>query len=110
MELATNKEKKKIRATFPNGEVAFIKLENVMVGVGHEGEDLTSCDLIIEGELVASWEVMDWGGGTMFNGVGGNKYVEGELGEGRHSLDISLNGNIYNSDFLEDVIIKMLDA
>jgi hypothetical protein len=24
MELATNKEKKKIRATFPNGEVAFI--------------------------------------------------------------------------------------
>ena len=110
MELATNKEKKKIRATFPNGEVAFIQLENIKVRGGHEGEDLTNCDLIINDEKVASWEVMDWGGGTIFHGVGENQYVKGELGEGRHSLDISLDGNIYNSDFLEDVIIEMLDA
>jgi len=62
MELATNKEKKKIRATFPNGERVFIQLENVKVRNGHEGEDLTSCDLMINDEKVASWEVMDWGG------------------------------------------------
>ena len=110
MKLATNKENKKIRATFPNGEVAFIQLANVKVRDGHEGEDLTSCDLMIEGEKAASWEVMDWGGGTMFHGVGENQYVKGELGEGRHSLDISLNGNIYNSDFLEEVIEEMLDC
>ena len=110
MKLAVNKKKKKIRATFSNGEVAFIQLENIKVIDGHEGEDLTSCDLIIDGEKAASWEVMDWGGGTMFKGVGENKYVEGKLGKGRHSLDISLDGNIYNSDFLEDIIIEMLDA
>jgi len=109
MELATNKEKKKIRATFPNGETVIIQLANVTVREGHEGEDLVSCDLMIEGEKVASWEVMDWGGGTMFHGVGENQYVKGKLGKGRHSLDISLDGNIYNSDYLEDVIEKMID-
>ena len=110
MELATNKEKKKIRATFPNAERVFIQLENVKVRNGHEGEDLTSCDLMINDEKVASWEVMDWGGGTMFNGVGENKYIEGKVKEGRYSLDISLNGNTYNSDYLEEVIEDILDC
>ncbi len=110
MELATNKEKKKIRATFPNGKVAFIQLDNVQVKDGHEGEDLTSCDLMINDEKVASWEVMDWGGGTMFNGVGENKYIEGKVKEGRYSLDFSLNGNTYNSDYLEEVIEDILDC
>ena len=110
MEIATNKEKRRLRVTLPNAEIIFIQLENVKVRDGHEGEGLTSCDLMINDEKVASWEVMDWGGGTIFHGVGENKYVKGELGEGRHSLDISLNGNIYNSDFLEQVIEEILDC
>tara|TARA_B110000503_G_C7120152_1_gene402122 strand:- start:268 stop:600 length:333 start_codon:yes stop_codon:yes gene_type:complete len=110
MEIATNKEKRRIRVTLPNAEIIFIQLENVKVRDGHEGEGLTSCDLMIDGEKSASWEVMDMGGGTIFHGVGENKYVKGELGEGRHSLDISLNGNIYNSDFLEQVIEEILDC
>jgi len=111
MELASNKEKKKIRATFPNGEIVFIQLMNVKVRDGHEGEQLTSCDLMIEGEIVSSWEILDWGGGTQFNPVGslGNKYV-GKLEKNRCSLDILINGNVYNSDFLEEVIQEILDC
>ena len=33
MEIATNKEKRKIRVTLPNAEIVFIQLENVKVMV-----------------------------------------------------------------------------
>jgi len=46
----------------------------------------------------------------MFNGVGENKYIEGKVKEGRYSLDFSLNGNTYNSDYLEEVIEDILDC
>lgn len=106
MQLGYNIKNKKIRAEHDNGETVFIQISNVKTHSGHEGECLTSCDLLIEDKKVGSWEILDMGGGTMFRGV---EYV-GELEEGRFSRDIDIEGIIYNSDYLEDTIQTILDC
>jgi hypothetical protein len=73
---------------------------------GHEGEDLCTCTINLNGVPVATWEVLDWGGGTLITPLENSSYdKEG----GKTPYDLILNGLKVPYNIIDNLLCNLWD-
>jgi hypothetical protein len=81
-------------------------IHNVIRSTGHEGEDLCKCTINLDGVPVATWEILDWGGGTMITPLENSSY---DKECGRTPYDLILNGTRVPYNNLDYKLCQMFD-
>lgn len=84
----------------------YITINNVIKGTGHEGEDLAKCTINLDGVPVATWEILDWGGGTLITPLENSSY---DKECGKTPYDLILNGTRFDYNRLDNQLIDMHD-
>jgi len=82
-----------------------ITVTNKKARTGHDGERLVTCDVLFNQVKVASFEVMDYGAGTIIHPIGENHYDDKC---NKVPYDLILNGKRFDYEKLNHLICKKL--